>query len=102
MISLALGLVGTGIVALSLESVGVALVSFGIAGWLIKLAVGRPSASRRGRPSKWPPPFRPEIPKISPQRLRKTRIKPAAAARLGAAVCPLDLVKESALVDVRS
>jgi hypothetical protein len=29
---------GTGIVALSLESVGVALVFFGIAGWLIKLA----------------------------------------------------------------
>jgi hypothetical protein len=37
-IALALGLVATGIVALSLESVGVALVFFGIAGWLIKAA----------------------------------------------------------------
>jgi hypothetical protein len=38
MINLALALVATGIVALSLESVGVALVFFGVAGWLIKLA----------------------------------------------------------------
>jgi tripartite-type tricarboxylate transporter receptor subunit TctC len=34
----AVGLVATGIVALSLESVGVALVFFGIGGLLIKLA----------------------------------------------------------------
>jgi hypothetical protein len=37
MISLGLGLVATGIVALWLESV-VALVLFGIAGWLIRIA----------------------------------------------------------------
>ena len=38
MISIGLGLIATGIVALSLESVGVALVFFAIAGWLIKQA----------------------------------------------------------------
>jgi hypothetical protein len=38
MINLAMGLVATGIVALSLESVGVALVLFGVGGLLIKLA----------------------------------------------------------------
>lgn len=35
MVTVGLGLVATGIVALSLESVGVALVLFGIAGWLL-------------------------------------------------------------------
>jgi hypothetical protein len=38
MITLAMGLVATGVVALSLESVGVALVFFGVSGLLIKLA----------------------------------------------------------------
>jgi hypothetical protein len=38
MITLALGLVAASIVALSLESVGVALVFFGIGGLLIRLA----------------------------------------------------------------
>jgi hypothetical protein len=38
MINLGLGLVATGIVALSLESVEVALVLFGLSGLLIKLA----------------------------------------------------------------
>jgi hypothetical protein len=38
MISIGLSLVAAGIVALSLESLGVALVLFGIAGWLIRMA----------------------------------------------------------------
>ena len=38
MINLAMGLVVTGLVALSLECVGAALVFFGIAGLLIRLA----------------------------------------------------------------
>ena len=35
MINLGLGLFATGIVALAFENVGVALVFFGIAGWLL-------------------------------------------------------------------
>ncbi len=35
MVTLGLSLVATGLVALSLESVGVALVFFGLAGWLL-------------------------------------------------------------------
>jgi hypothetical protein len=35
MVTVGLWLVATGIVALSLESVGVALVFFGLAGWLL-------------------------------------------------------------------
>jgi hypothetical protein len=38
MITLALGFVAAGIVVLSLESVWVALVLFGIAGWLVHIA----------------------------------------------------------------
>ena len=38
MINFGLGLIATGIVALSLENVGVALVLFGIARWLISHA----------------------------------------------------------------
>jgi len=38
MISLGIGLVATGIVALSLECLGAALVLFGIAGWLLSHA----------------------------------------------------------------
>ena len=38
MINLGLVLVATGIVALSLESLGVALVLFGIGAWLIRIA----------------------------------------------------------------
>jgi hypothetical protein len=38
MISIAMGLAATGIVALSLESIGAALVFFGVAGLLIRLA----------------------------------------------------------------
>ena len=38
MITLALGLMATGMVALSLESLGVAVVFFGLSGLLIRLA----------------------------------------------------------------
>lgn len=38
MINFAMCLAALGLVALSIESVGVALVFFGLCGWLIKLA----------------------------------------------------------------
>jgi hypothetical protein len=50
-------LILTGIVALSFECVGLALLFFGLCGATAEARVGRPLAGRRGRSSKWGPSF---------------------------------------------